>query len=113
MLGGGIHVGSDIEAWRCGWLVRLVLVGLIAVDALIIIGDVFRGERVGLDTFGTAVAVIAFCTLVWYGISWGRCVPCVATEAGPLFSAPMPLMRGAPSGAPLPHGSSRAGSTVL
>jgi hypothetical protein len=53
-------------------LVLFILVGLVAVDVLIVVGDLLREGGVDLLTFGSAVAVIGLCTLVWFSVSWGR-----------------------------------------
>ena len=53
-------------------LVFFILVGLVAVDVLIVVGDLLREGGVDFLTFGSAVAVIGLCTLVWFSISWGR-----------------------------------------
>lgn len=53
-------------------LLLTILVGLVAVDVLIVVGDLFREGRVDLLTLGSAVAVIGLCALIWSGVSWGR-----------------------------------------
>ena len=53
-------------------LVLSVLVCLVAVDVLIVFGDLFREGGVDHLTLGSAVAVIGLCALVWFGVSWGR-----------------------------------------
>jgi hypothetical protein len=53
-------------------LVLLILVGLVAVDVLIVVVDLLRERGVDFLTLGSAVAVIGLCALVWFGVSWGR-----------------------------------------
>ena len=65
---------GDVEERRARWLVRSVVVGLVAVDALVIVGDVLRGEGATLGQMCGAVAVIGMSTPVWYGIRWARWV---------------------------------------
>ena len=52
--------------------VFLVLAGLVAVDLLIVATDLIREGGVDLLTLGSAVALIALCASVWFGVSWGR-----------------------------------------
>ena len=53
-------------------LVLIVLVGLVAVDVLIVVADLLKEGGVDFLTIGSAVAVIGLCALVWVGVSWGR-----------------------------------------
>ena len=53
-------------------LVLSILVCLIAVDVLIVSGDLFREGGVPLLTLGSAIAMVGLCSLIWLGVSWGR-----------------------------------------
>ena len=53
-------------------LVLLVLVGLVAVDVLIVIADLLKEGGLDFLTIASAVVVIGLCALVWFGVSWGR-----------------------------------------
>lgn len=52
--------------------VLLILVGLVAVDVLILVTDLLREGGLDLLTSGSAVAVLGLCSAVWFGLSWGR-----------------------------------------
>jgi hypothetical protein len=53
-------------------LVAAILVCLVAVDVIIVSGDLLREGGVGLLTLGRAIAMVGLCALVWSGIVWGR-----------------------------------------
>ena len=53
-------------------LVLLILLGLVAVDVLIVVADLVREGSLDLLTLGSAVAMIGLCALVWFSVSWGR-----------------------------------------
>jgi hypothetical protein len=53
-------------------LVLSVLVCLVAVDALIVIGDVLREGGSDTRTLGNAVITTSLCALFWYGYTWVR-----------------------------------------
>jgi hypothetical protein len=50
----------------------LILVGLVAVDVLIVVTDLIREGGLDFLTAGSVVAMLGLCAIVWSGLSWGR-----------------------------------------